>query len=28
MNFRGPQALVDTWDSPDIAMVCSSTPSN
>ena len=26
MRFRGPQARTDTWDSPDIAMVCSRTP--
>jgi len=25
VNFREPQALDDTWDSPDIAMVCSRT---
>jgi hypothetical protein len=25
MKFRGPEAQLDTWDSPDIAMVCSRT---
>jgi hypothetical protein len=28
MKFRGQQALIDTRDNPDIAKVCSRTPSN
>jgi len=28
MKFRGPQALVDTRDSPEQALVCNRTPSN